>query len=795
MSGSFTVPVEERDQVDIKPMSDLPRMNQEVNLPIKEDLGAGLTSIGKAMEEKQIELEKKQRILAVHDMENKVDGIVQSAAERVVSAKGENAFITADQTQKEVKDKIGKLLDSSPGIYRSDFINVANQRINRFDKVAQGHQYREANELADGIYKENASNLTDRMAMSPYGEPGEFDDNLRQLGIVTRQYVQHKLGGEDGNASPTVQRAIEVQVKAAQSTAVMKTIEGLASTKDMPNAEAYANRYAEYLTTADRIKVNGILSKGRENDKMSKAMSLVEEAAGLTEDPVMRREYLSKAFKEGRMDGVEYQHALNALTQRTNFEQKQKDIQDKNDLGSIYKTLAENGGAISPDMYAKVDPKHWPTIGKYAVFTSEGKQIPLDAKYYAKVRDEIEHMTPERARQVNPDEWRAHMPPQYIQRLESLRNGVINNSSSSKDVSDITQNFIKKEILAKPGGKKMKEDMAADLKTLADETYEEVRHAMDPKASKSEIRQRFEEEMALKMRPKDGGHSWWEFWKRDKFEDKHDVEATTLFTSPADKILIQKVREELAAKGQDTSNKNVYQYVTEIKRRAGGSIPIEQLNKIQSPFVKKQAPVQAPVQDTVRQQPMGGVLAPAPRTTTLDTSVPKRNPNSSGDPEIDRAFQFTTSNGRDDFRAFPYQVKYPDGTMGRETVGYGHEVQPGEKFRYPMPESMARELAYKDLKKAKTAVESRLKVKITPEEKTVLTDLAFNLGANHQSLLNTINLFNQGKRKEAHDNIAKIDSSSHGDMAGLSSRAQDRVKHIVDGMKLQKTADGDKNQL
>jgi lysozyme len=65
---------------------------------------------------------------------------------------------------------------------------------------------------------------------------------------------------------------------------------------------------------------------------------------------------------------------------------------------------------------------------------------------------------------------------------------------------------------------------------------------------------------------------------------------------------------------------------------------------------------------------------------------------------------------------------------GKNTVGWGHVILPGESFTYPMDEATADALAMSDLNKKAVEVERLLKVTPTQDEFDALVLLAYNTG-------------------------------------------------------------------
>lgn len=77
------------------------------------------------------------------------------------------------------------------------------------------------------------------------------------------------------------------------------------------------------------------------------------------------------------------------------------------------------------------------------------------------------------------------------------------------------------------------------------------------------------------------------------------------------------------------------------------------------------------------------------------------------------------------FSAVPYND--PPGS-NKYSIGYGHQIQPGETFTR-IDEAKARELLAADTAHAQAAVRAAIKVPLTPEQFDMLTSFVYNVGA------------------------------------------------------------------
>lgn len=97
-----------------------------------------------------------------------------------------------------------------------------------------------------------------------------------------------------------------------------------------------------------------------------------------------------------------------------------------------------------------------------------------------------------------------------------------------------------------------------------------------------------------------------------------------------------------------------------------------------------------------------------------------------------------------------------------------------------MSPKVAKDLFMKDMAKAEQRLNGVLKVDVSPEIKTVLLDMAFNV--NDKAFKNTVEMVNKGDEQGAVENISKIVYSRNQKLAGLEKRAKARVDLFKKGM-------------
>jgi lysozyme len=115
---------------------------------------------------------------------------------------------------------------------------------------------------------------------------------------------------------------------------------------------------------------------------------------------------------------------------------------------------------------------------------------------------------------------------------------------------------------------------------------------------------------------------------------------------------------------------------------------------------------------------------------------------------------------------------------GFPTVGVGHLIQNNERAafsKYLKPGKMSDDaidnLLLSDLQSRIIALNKKLKVKVTQNQFDALLSMMFNTGAGNKSFLKAVSLTNEGKFKEASDQIRSGPKTSKGkELAGLVRR-------------------------
>ena len=132
-------------------------------------------------------------------------------------------------------------------------------------------------------------------------------------------------------------------------------------------------------------------------------------------------------------------------------------------------------------------------------------------------------------------------------------------------------------------------------------------------------------------------------------------------------------------------------------------------------------PIGKPLRERIfsRPKPVQTISQPSPEPTPELNLI--------GTAEYDHSFEVSREGLKSitDYEGFepkPYKCQ-----AGKWTIGYGHVIQPGEKFT-SITEQEARDLFKKDLIKYENAVADNVKIAINPHQYDALTSLAYNIG-------------------------------------------------------------------
>ena len=98
------------------------------------------------------------------------------------------------------------------------------------------------------------------------------------------------------------------------------------------------------------------------------------------------------------------------------------------------------------------------------------------------------------------------------------------------------------------------------------------------------------------------------------------------------------------------------------------------------------------------------------------------------------------------FSAMTYRE--PNGT---QSIGYGHNIQAGERFVAPITPSQALELLKADILPRCQAIQEVVKVEVSEEEYCALISLCYNIGVHAFQTSELVALLNAGQRQQAAD--------------------------------------------
>ncbi len=106
---------------------------------------------------------------------------------------------------------------------------------------------------------------------------------------------------------------------------------------------------------------------------------------------------------------------------------------------------------------------------------------------------------------------------------------------------------------------------------------------------------------------------------------------------------------------------------------------------------------------------------------------------------------------KEEFRSQVYSVRKHDGSPGKPTIGYGHELLDGESFPNGVSHEEAQKLLNKDVAIAEAAVHRNVKVPLTQPQFDALTSLTFNIGSGNFADSTVLKELNNGNQQAAAD--------------------------------------------
>lgn len=110
-----------------------------------------------------------------------------------------------------------------------------------------------------------------------------------------------------------------------------------------------------------------------------------------------------------------------------------------------------------------------------------------------------------------------------------------------------------------------------------------------------------------------------------------------------------------------------------------------------------------------------------------------------------------------------------DDIAGKQTIGIGHLIQPGEHFE-EITEQEANELLQKDLQWTESAVNDAVEVDISQNQFDALVSFTFNLGGKRLLMSTLLERLNNKEYQKAADEFLKWDKASGVEVSGLKRR-------------------------
>lgn len=117
------------------------------------------------------------------------------------------------------------------------------------------------------------------------------------------------------------------------------------------------------------------------------------------------------------------------------------------------------------------------------------------------------------------------------------------------------------------------------------------------------------------------------------------------------------------------------------------------------------------------------------------------------------------------FRAKPYYCSAEE-----LTIGYGHVILPGERFKIPMTKDYAEDLLTMDIEQRAKVIDELLKVHVSDSQFGALVSFAFNIGLGAFKQSTMLKMLNDGKYTEAAGQFKRWIYADKKELAGLVKR-------------------------
>jgi lysozyme len=109
---------------------------------------------------------------------------------------------------------------------------------------------------------------------------------------------------------------------------------------------------------------------------------------------------------------------------------------------------------------------------------------------------------------------------------------------------------------------------------------------------------------------------------------------------------------------------------------------------------------------------------------------------------------------------------------GIPTIGYGHRLLPKEAFPDGVSEALAAQMLCHDVCEAEQAVVRLVEVPLTQGQFDALADFCFNLGTGRLASSTLLKILNEGRYKEAGEQLLRWDMAAGKVNGGLSGRRE-----------------------
>jgi hypothetical protein len=465
---------------------------------------------------------------------------------------------------------------------REDYADIINDGVNRFNKTAQGHQYKEQRELVNNTYKTRANYLTDRIAGSSYDQD-EYIKNLMELDNITEEYTRNVMGGDPNlgvEPSPVVREAINAQKVEARSTAVYKTVESLVAAEDGKSAVSVAEKFSGLLTTADTVRVNKLLKQARAVDKTNEAKRVMEIAL----DKFGDNKSMAADFIGSMLKGDTYKESLSMYENRVGIMEAEEKKRYEENKATVMDELRKNGGYFNDKMRKMTDKTDHASLVEYANRVRQGELIPRNVKTYNMLYDMYLNQPDRFANQVNIRAYQNQLPAEDIRYFEGKQaegRDPLTSKMGVKVVNDITEELISSEVatkhLIKSDGYKAN---VAAVRALGDEVLESVKNKLGDRASQEDLRKEYRKEMALKLKKLDYKNGWFnrtfmggsdakepQALNIDKGLEDFNVNQTRLYEGYKPAIVEEAAREFEKRRGRRPTDSELSNVLKQLKQR------------------------------------------------------------------------------------------------------------------------------------------------------------------------------------------------------------------------------------